>query len=365
MDADDDDDGELTSEEVGSCSSGDSQCICDGESNCYLDTDEDSIPDYLEPDNVDTDGDGTVDEEDPDDDGDGTPTDEEYDADGDGIIDDSDGDGIPDYLDPHDDDADGDSDGDGETDHEECPGGPICPDADGDGIPDYTDDTANVQDGDVTLTGPSEGVVGTGYTFTATVVPTPSLPITYTYTTPEGTTSHRSQDGYTDTFIFTGTQTGAQTIIVTVTNGTAINGGEASDSWSITLAEAPDVDDDGIPDAQDPITDLKQVDLYGPTTGDIDTSYTFTATVPITATTPITYTWTTADGILAQNSHHSHTDTIVFSHTIASTYKITVTASNRVADNGGEASDWEEITLEDTGSDDNFIYLPLVVRNSS
>ncbi len=104
------------------------------------DTDSDGIPDYLEPNNRDTDDDGDPDNEDPDDDGDGTDTIDEYDEDGDGIPDDTDGDGIPDYLDPTNEDADGDADGDGLLDREECPNGPICEDTDGDGVPDYMDE---------------------------------------------------------------------------------------------------------------------------------------------------------------------------------------------------------------------------------
>ena len=79
-----------------------------------VDTDNDGIPDYL----------------DPDDDNDGIPDDRDPDRNGDGILDseqDQDGDGIPDYL-------DADDDGDGIADADEKI------DTDGDGIPDDEDD---------------------------------------------------------------------------------------------------------------------------------------------------------------------------------------------------------------------------------
>jgi hypothetical protein len=119
---------------------------CPGGPPCD-DSDDDGIPDYLDPDDDgdgipsvdecpggppcdDTDGDGIPDYLDPDDDGDGIPSVDE--CPGGPPCDDTDGDGIPDYLDP-------DDDGDGIPSLDECPGGPPCDDTDGDGIPDYLD----------------------------------------------------------------------------------------------------------------------------------------------------------------------------------------------------------------------------------
>tara|TARA_B110000444_G_C18851612_1_gene606198 strand:+ start:1606 stop:2499 length:894 start_codon:yes stop_codon:yes gene_type:complete len=72
------------------------------------DHDNDGIPSYLEdidldgePLNDDTDGDGNINLYDADDDGDGILTINEIDKDDNGIIDDTDEDGIPDYLDPN------------------------------------------------------------------------------------------------------------------------------------------------------------------------------------------------------------------------------------------------------------------------
>jgi cysteine-rich repeat protein len=76
----------------------------------------------------DSDGDGTPDVLDPDDDGDGRPSGVERASDGPR---DHDGDGRPDHLDP-------DDDGDGLSTESEC-GTEPCPDTDGDGLPDYLD----------------------------------------------------------------------------------------------------------------------------------------------------------------------------------------------------------------------------------
>jgi hypothetical protein len=65
------------------------------------DTDNDHVPDYLEPNNADTDGDGTNNYRDDDDDGDGVPTaEEDWNGDGNPTNDDGNADGVPDYLDP-------------------------------------------------------------------------------------------------------------------------------------------------------------------------------------------------------------------------------------------------------------------------
>ena len=72
------------------------------------DHDNDGIASYLEdidldgePLNDDSDGDGNINLYDADDDGDGVLTINELDKDNDGVIDDTDGDGVPDYLDPN------------------------------------------------------------------------------------------------------------------------------------------------------------------------------------------------------------------------------------------------------------------------
>jgi uncharacterized repeat protein (TIGR01451 family) len=137
-DNDDDNDSILTSAELGS-----------GGGVNPADSDADTVFDYLEPNNVDTDGNGIFNHLDADDDGDGIATIDELDANGDLIgdaltPDDLDNEGIPDYLDTSNGDGSGtdvtgsgDSDGDGMSDAQECPVAPMCADSDGDGIPNY------------------------------------------------------------------------------------------------------------------------------------------------------------------------------------------------------------------------------------
>lgn len=113
-----------------------------------LDKDKDTIPDYLERNDFDTDGDGRTNYDDPNDDNQGDFTGRN------GVpgeagpdyfrLPDADSDGIPDHLDPDSSniagtaDGKGDSDGDGISDAEECPDGhPRCIDANDNKIPDY------------------------------------------------------------------------------------------------------------------------------------------------------------------------------------------------------------------------------------
>ncbi len=133
-----------------------------------MDSDQDSLPDYLEPNNVDTDIDGVFNHLDDDDDGDTRPTIAEVGGD---ILNplDLDQDNIPDYLDPDStneagtDDGSGDSDGDGLSDMSECPALP-CADNNDNGVPDYLEDPNRQVGGDgevtptlVTNTNLSEG----------------------------------------------------------------------------------------------------------------------------------------------------------------------------------------------------------------
>ena len=113
------------------------------------DADGDTLADYLEPNELDTDGNGIFNHLDADDDGDGLATIDELDANADTIgdafnPDDLDNDGIPDYLDIANGDGSGsditgsgDGDNDGLSDAQECPAAPSCTDSDGDGFPDY------------------------------------------------------------------------------------------------------------------------------------------------------------------------------------------------------------------------------------
>ncbi|HMR01480.1 MAG TPA: S-layer homology domain-containing protein, partial [Candidatus Gracilibacteria bacterium] len=100
------------------------------------DADSDLVPDYLEPNDVDTDSDGNNNNVDPDDDGDNVPTAmEDVDSNGNPLNDDSDSDGTPDYLDT-------DDDGDNVPTINEDPNNdddPTNDDTDKDTIPNYLD----------------------------------------------------------------------------------------------------------------------------------------------------------------------------------------------------------------------------------
>lgn len=133
------------------------------------DSDSDGIKDYLEPNNVDTDGDGDLNYLDDDDDNDGNITLNELGSNPDYPAD-SDNDGIRDYLDADSknaggtSDGSGDSDQDGLSDKEECPNPASCADSDGDGLPNYMDsnddnDKLNTASEGATLDSDSDGVI--------------------------------------------------------------------------------------------------------------------------------------------------------------------------------------------------------------
>jgi hypothetical protein len=100
---------------------------------------------------------------------------------------------------------------------------------------------------------------------------------------------------------------------------------------------------------------LTDVQITGPATGVLSTTYTFTATIsPISATTPITYVWEATGVSSVTHSSSSISDTAAFSWTVAGYQVITVTASN------GYSSDVATHTIDTAGYE---IYLPVVMRN--
>ena len=124
--------------------------------NAVVDTDADSVPDYLEPNTTDTDGDGITNNLDPDDDGDSVPTIDDGTVTNDPVEPvDTDGDGTPNYLDPND-----DGDAIPTTDEETQPSSetsageavtstdPTAVDTDGDTVPDYLESNTTDTDSD-------------------------------------------------------------------------------------------------------------------------------------------------------------------------------------------------------------------------
>jgi hypothetical protein len=101
---------------------------------------------------------------------------------------------------------------------------------------------------------------------------------------------------------------------------------------------------------------LTSVQITGPDTGVLSTTYTFTATIsPISATTPITYVWEATGVPSVTHFTTSISDTAAFSWTVAGYQVITVTASN------GYGSAVTTHTIKTAGYE---IYLPIVIRNS-
>jgi CSLREA domain-containing protein len=97
------------------------------------------------------------------------------------------------------------------------------------------------------------------------------------------------------------------------------------------------------------------VTIDGPTTGDVQGSYTFTATSsPISATLPITYIWQ-ATGHMSVTHTSGLTDTIVYTWTLPGTQVLTVTATNILS----MVSDTHVIT---TTEPMEYLYLPLILK---
>jgi alkaline phosphatase D len=106
-------------------------------------------------------------------------------------------------------------------------------------------------------------------------------------------------------------------------------------------------------------TPLEAISIDGPTTGTINTAYTFTATVgPVSATTPITYFWQ-ASGQIPVTQTSGLSDAASFSWPITGTESITVVANN----GGPPVSSTRAITITADRVWKEKIYLPLVLKN--
>jgi hypothetical protein len=124
----------------------------------------------------------------------------------------------------------------------------------------------------VAITGPTEGIVQFGHTFTATASPiSTTVPITYHWRATGQADVIASTSTPSHTTLFTWDTPGTKAITVSATNV----GGTITDTHLITV----DVS-------------LINVNINGPSVGIIDTFYTFTAAVsPTTASEPIAYSW--------------------------------------------------------------------------
>ena len=174
----------------------------------------------------------------------------------------------------------------------------------------------------VALGGATAGVIRTGYPFTATVSPiTATAPITYHWRATGQGDVVTATDVRSHVVPFAWDTPGPKVITVSATNV----GDTFTDTHIITIS---------VP--------LASVGVGGPTLGNVNTSYIFTATIsPLTATTPITYHWR----VTGQADVVTSTD--VPSHTVSLTWDtegtktIVVTATNA----GGSVTNTHVITV--------------------
>ncbi|MBN2005011.1 MAG: DNRLRE domain-containing protein [Anaerolineae bacterium] len=161
---------------------------------------------------------------------------------------------------------------------------------------------------DANISGPSQGITDTAYTFNANITPvTATLPITYTWEADEQAPSSGASADVT----YTWNTPGWKTITVTVANCESSVVG--THQVSITVPS---------PTCEFPLTGLS---LAGPTQGLVDAAHTFTATAsPANATLPVTYTWE-ADG---QTPASGAQAAMAFTWSTTGAKHITVTAEN-------------------------------------
>jgi hypothetical protein len=184
---------------------------------------------------------------------------------------------------------------------------------------------------DVSITGLDAGYTNVNYDFTASPDPSnATAPLTYTWSS-DGLVSGQGTVNAT----YSWSITGAHALSVTAENC----GGSVNETHNITLS------------AQQTCTDsLASVTIGGPTTGDKDTDYVFTATVqPPNATEPIAYTWSSSGLVDGQSTANA-----TYRWSQSGEYQITVSAGNC----GGSKNDSHTIEIGI-----KYVYLPLVLRN--
>jgi len=184
----------------------------------------------------------------------------------------------------------------------------------------------------VTLSGPSRSNVGDVNVFTATVFPVDvPQPITYTWQA-SGQLPVTHTSGLIDTINYVWEDPGTQVITVTAKNVHA----STADTISLPVRMPPD-----------------NVQVSGPEIGNVQDSYTFTATInPITTTVPITYVWT-----IDEQLNITHTagvsDTLTYNWDYPGLHQVSVSASNLA----GSVDDTWSITVYIK------VLLPISLRN--
>jgi hypothetical protein len=190
------------------------------------------------------------------------------------------------------------------------------------------------------VAGPKNGETGVEYTFTASVNPTATTPITYVWRPQDLDAETHPDEDQNDSASFLWMTAGTQTIVVTASN----TAGAVTDTHVITIHPST----------------KPHVVIDGPEAGDVDTSYTFTATLSRgTAVLPALYTWTATEQSPITETVDL-TSTASFTWTEEGAKTVTVTVSKLGDPDVTYTSDSQLITLQDGNT---FIYLPLVLRN--
>ena len=160
----------------------------------------------------------------------------------------------------------------------------------------------------VSISGPTESLIGNLNVFTATVLPTDVvLPITYTWQA-SGQFPITNTTGLSDMVSFTWDMPGTQVITVTAENIV----GSTTDTFALPVRVAP-----------------SNLEVTGPDVGGVNTSYIFTAIVsPITTTVPITYVWT-VDGQITITDTVGIIDSVSLSWDQPGLHQISVLATNQ------------------------------------
>ncbi len=179
------------------------------------------------------------------------------------------------------------------------------------------------------INGLTSGYTNVQYEFVGSYEPSgATAPLTYTWSP----TPLSGQGTLTATYRWT--TTGTKTINFRVQNC----GGTVTATHDISISKPPT--------SCEAITG---VTLAGPTSGEPNTTYAFTATVqPANASTPINYTWSSDGLVSGQGTSHA-----TYRWSQAGSYQVTVVAGNC----GGTANDALSISIG------RYLYLPLVVRN--
>lgn len=175
----------------------------------------------------------------------------------------------------------------------------------------------------VTISGISHGEVDTNYTFSASVSPISTTePITYVWQA----TGQAAQTTNAETFSVSWNTPGEKSVTVVASNAY----GRVTAQHLVTIK-------------QDKVSPL-ELTITGPTDGELDTHYSFTADVaPISTTQPITYVWQATDQTEVTQFNGTLTGIQSFNWSTRGKKTITVIASN----NNGRVTSTHSITIRE------------------